>query len=166
MGSGKRCAFLAGAAAVFLSVLSTSLASAAPTLVDPKILGVWETQVQGGRWLWTLNPNGTYEFHSEAQDGMPPHSGSFSASGGHWWLRTSDGQTDGGAYRNDRTDTFVATGKSGTWAWKHPARGDAGGNDVIGRILSGIAQPGDANAGGNAGMGIIHCNPCDSSTVN
>jgi hypothetical protein len=145
--------------------LSGSVSQGAPTLVDPKIVGVWETQVKGGRWVWTVSPNGTYDFHSEAQDGMAPHSGTFSASAGHWWLRASNGQTDGGAYRNKNADSFVATGKAGTWAWKHPEPGASLGNDVMARILSGIASPGSASIGREA-IGVIHCNPCDSSTVN
>ena len=164
MSTGIRCVVFAGT--VFLSVLSASSTQAAPMLVDPKIVGVWETQVQGGRWVWIVKPNGTYEFHSEARDGMLAHSGNFSASDGNWWLRASDGQTDGGAYRNDAPGTFVATGKSGTWAWKHPVADAAGGDDAIGRILSNIAPSGAINGGGSSGISTFHCNPCDSSTVN
>ena len=162
MSSGLRCALFTGAA--FLSVFSASAPQAAPQQVDPRVVGVWETPVTGGRWVWTVKPNGTYEFHSEARDGAVAHNGSFAASDGHWSLRASDGHTDGGAYRSNAAGTFVANGKSGTRAWKHPVLETASRDDVIGRILSNIAQSDTIN--GNGSNSILHCNPCDSSTVN
>jgi hypothetical protein len=147
---------------VYLPLVAASAFAAAS--VDPKIVGVWETQVQGGRWVWTINPDGTYEFHSDAQDGAAVHSGSLSASHGHWSLRTSDGgQTDGGLYRSGATGSLIATGKSGTFVWKHPLTEAARGDDPLGTMLSNIA-PGYA-ASMDSAPRIFEC-PCDSSTVN
>ena len=160
MRSVTCCVMFAGGIFLFASV-----SQGAPTRVDPNLVGVWETQVRGGRWVWTVHPNGTYEFHSEAQDGMAPHSGNFSARDGHWWSRANDGQSDGGAYRNSKADSFVATGKAGTWAWKHAATGDSGG-DVMALILSGIAPQGQPANKASSGIATIICDPCDSSTVN
>ena len=163
MNSGRYVAF---AGAAFLALLSASAPQAAPQQIDPKIVGVWETPVEGGRWVWTVKPNGTYEFHSEVRGGAVAHSGSFSANGGHWSLRASDGHTDGGGYHSNAPGTFVATGKSGTWAWKHPAPDAASAEDPIGRMLSNIASSGAESSGGSSGTSSFHCDPCDRSTVN
>ena len=157
----RKNALIAGV--VGLALVTAAAAPVAAQQIDPKILGVWETQVQGGRWVWTINPDGTYEFHSEAQDGAAMRSGSLSANDGHWSQRATDGTTDGGLYRNGATGALIATGKSGTYVWKHPVTEAARGDDPIGTMLSTIAT-GDTAAVDTAPH-IFQC-PCDSSTVN
>lgn len=120
---------------LFLSLLFAS-SQAAPAFIDPKVVGVWEFPIDGGRWVWTINPNGTYEFHSEAADGTAPHSGSISASAGHWSIHATNGYTDSGTYQSNPAGAFLATGRFGTAAWNHPHR------DVLGDILAGIAADG------------------------
>ena len=121
------------------AILCASPLQAAPPSVDPKVVGVWELPINGGRWVWTIKPNGTYEFYSEARDGAGPHSGSFSASAGHWSMRATNGYTDAGTYQSNPPGTFLATGRLGTAAWNHPGSTSAKTADVIGKILSGIA---------------------------
>jgi hypothetical protein len=149
---------------LFLSLFFALPSQAAPsTPVDPRLVGVWELPAKGGRWVWIINPNGTYDFHSEAHDGTAPHSGSFSASAGHWSIRASDGTTDGGTYRSNPQGTFVATGRSGTAAWNHPtlARAEV---DLMGNILAGIAadgvRSGPVEPVPDRSGPVFTCNPC------
>jgi hypothetical protein len=123
---------------LFLSVL----ALVASTLVgysagvDPDTVGKWELSVNGGLWVWEIHPNGTYEFHSEAADGVAPHAGKFAASGGVWSLQATNGYTDGGTYTFQPPDTLVATGHLGTASWRRLANlTNAAGDD------SGITEP-------------------------
>jgi hypothetical protein len=49
-----------------------------------------------------------------------PHvanAGVFSASNGHWWLRATNGYTDG-TYIFQPPDIWIATGRLGTGAWR------------------------------------------------
>ncbi len=63
--------------------------------------------------------NGTYEFHSEAEDATPSHSGVFLASSGKWSLKSTSGfdDTDGGNYTLQSSNVMVMTGKLGTGTW-------------------------------------------------
>jgi hypothetical protein len=121
---------------LFFSPLFALPSQAAPASVDPRVVGVWELPIDGGRWVWTINPNGTYEFHSEAADGTAAHSGSISASAGHWSIHATNGYTDSGTYTSNATGAFFANGRFGTAAWNHPS------SDVVGDILAGIAAEG------------------------
>lgn len=150
-------------AQMLLISLFFASSQAATISVDPRVVGVWEIPVDGGRWVWTIDPNGTYEFHSEASDGTRPHSGSISANAGHWSIHATNGYTDGGTYRNNASGAFLATGRSGTAAWNHPQR------DVLGDILAGIAadgvkpdpvKPAPGRFDDDRGM-TLNCNPCD-----
>jgi S1-C subfamily serine protease len=89
--------------------------------IDGQTVGVWELPVGSGRWVLLIQPDGSYEFRSEANDRTPPNVGEFSSLDGRWSLRTSDGHTDGGTYEFTDPDTFVATGHLGTGAWRRVA---------------------------------------------
>ena len=100
--------------------------------MDPRIVGNWELPVSAmswrnvdgrpgdvsGRWLWRINADGTWEFRSEANDGMKPSAGIISSMDGRWSLRSPNGYTDGGPYSFPTPDTFLATGHFGTGAWR------------------------------------------------
>ena len=88
-----------------------------PAIVDGDIVGTWQIPVTGGRWVWEIDADGTYKFHSEASDGAAPHSGSFTASGGRWSLQATSGYSDGGSYSFQGLDALVATGRLGTGTW-------------------------------------------------
>jgi len=89
-----------------------------PVGVDPKTVGTWKLPFKGGPWVWQINRNGTYRFHSEAGDGVPPHEGKFAASKGSWTLKATNGYTDAGTYWFKDRDTWVATGQLGTAPWR------------------------------------------------
>jgi len=90
---------------------------APPAGVDPRTRGIWEASVGTGDWVIEISGNGTFRFHSEAHDGIPPGEGTFSASNGNWSLRRSDGYTDGGAYSFRSRDTWIAAGNHGIAVW-------------------------------------------------
>lgn len=92
--------------------------------VDPATLGVWILAVPRGRWVMVTRDDGTYDFHSEASDGVAPHSGRFDAHNGRWSLQATTGYTDGGTYEVLPSGAFVATGRLGTGAWQpaYPVR--------------------------------------------
>jgi hypothetical protein len=88
--------------------------------VDPRIVGTWELMTPG-RWVWTIKCNGTYQFHSEAMDGAPSHTGTLSIYDGRWSLNATSGYTpwtDGGTYTFQPPDTLIATGRLGTGIWR------------------------------------------------
>jgi hypothetical protein len=109
------------------SVFLTVMALVASTFVvyaggvDPDTVGKWELSANGGLWVWEIHPDGTYEFHSEAADGVAPHAGKFAASGGVWSLQATNGYTDGGTYTFHAPDILVATGHLGTANWRRVA---------------------------------------------
>jgi len=72
-----------------------------------------------GFWVFEILPNGTYTFHSEAGDGVAPHTGSFSASNTHWSMRASTGYADEGTYELQGPDVWFTTGRRGTATWRH-----------------------------------------------
>ncbi len=92
--------------------------------IDPGAVGTWECPMNSGRWIWQIDANGTYEFHSEAVDPTPSHSGVFSASGGHWSLKSTSAfeDIDGGQYKFQSSNVMVATGKLGTGTWSRVRR--------------------------------------------
>lgn len=92
--------------------------------VDPNTTGTWEVPRNPGRWIWEIGAHGTYEFHSEAPDGAPPQAGSFSANGGTWSMKATNGYSDGGTYQFQPPDILVATGKLGTASWHRVATGN------------------------------------------
>src|SRR5208283_3118218 len=90
--------------------------------VDPNLVGTWQLPQKGGIWVLEVHRDGTYRFHSEAGEGAPPNAGTFSASNGHWSLTSSNGYTDGGDYVFQAPDIWIATGKLGIAAWRHPSK--------------------------------------------
>ncbi len=88
------------------------------TSVDAAIIGTWALTINPGRWVWEIGPHGTYEFHSEAPDAATSHSGTFTASDGHWTLQATNGWSDGGTYSFEAPGIFVATGRLGTGTWR------------------------------------------------
>ncbi len=94
------------------------------TSVDARTVGTWTTTVNGGRWVWEIERNGAYRFHSEASDGAPSHGGAFSAKDGHWTLQATSGLagwSDGGSYAFQGPGVFSATGKLGSAVWRRVA---------------------------------------------
>lgn len=86
--------------------------------VDPAIVGTWEASVPAGRWILEIAANGTFVFHSEAMDGVPSRSGTFSANNGHWSLQATDGYDDEGTYKVLPSSVWTGTSKRlgpGTW---------------------------------------------------
>ena len=88
-----------------------------PVGVNPKTVGVWKLPFKGGPWVWQIDRNGTYKFHSEAGDGVPPHEGKFASSKGSWMLQATNGYSDAGTYWFKDRDTWIATGHLGTAPW-------------------------------------------------
>jgi hypothetical protein len=95
--------------------------AAKPVGVDANLVGTWQLPFKGGPWVLTIGRDGTYKFHSEARDGAPSRSGSFSASNGQWSLKSNDGYADAGYYLFQAPDIWIATGKLGAAAWLRPA---------------------------------------------
>ena len=125
-----------------LALLGSAVASHAAG-VDPGTVGKWQLSVNGGLWIWEIHPDGTYEFHSEAADGVAPHTGTFAASDGVWSLQATNGYTDSGTYTLESSDTFLATGHLGTGSWRRvsgsssPASGgEASAQSLADRIKS------------------------------
>jgi len=95
-----------------------------PAGVDPNLVGTWKLPVKGGSWILEILGDGTYNFHSEAGDGAPAHTGAFSAANGHWSLNATTGlpgYTDAGLYLFQAPDIWIATGRLGSAAWRRPA---------------------------------------------
>ena len=93
--------------------------------LDPNLVGTWELPFKGGPWVLEIQTNGTYKFHSEANDGVPPGTGRFSAGNGHWSLSAKNGSADAGDYLYQAPDVFIATGQHGAVAWLRPVLADA-----------------------------------------
>ncbi len=92
---------------------------AMPAGMDTNVVGTWEIPLAAGHWVLEVFGNGTYRFHSEAQDNVASNAGTFSASNGHWSLKASNGYTDGGTYSFQSPDTWIATGyQLGTGTWR------------------------------------------------
>jgi hypothetical protein len=95
--------------------------TAKPSGVDPNLAGTWEVPFKGGPWVLEIARNGTYKFHSEAKDGVPSNTGTFSASDGHWSMKAKTGYADAGDYLFQAPNVWIATGKLGAAAWLRPA---------------------------------------------
>ena len=89
--------------------------------LDPHLVGTWELPFKAGPWVLEIDVNGTYKFHSEANDSVPSSTGSFSAGNGHWSLKAKTGYADFGNYLYQAPDVFIATGQRGAVAWLRPA---------------------------------------------
>jgi S1-C subfamily serine protease len=86
--------------------------------VDPALVGTWEAPLLTGRWVLEIGAKGTFAFRSEAVDGVPSRSGTFSANNGHWSLQATDGYHDEGTYTFQSPSIWVATSNilpSGNW---------------------------------------------------
>jgi len=113
------------AAMAFAFLICAAAHAADPVAVDPNTVGTWELQRKGGPWVWEIHSDGTYSFHSEAGDGVPPHSGTFSARNGLWSLKATSGYTDRGTYLVQPPDTLIARGQLGIAAWRRPPKADS-----------------------------------------
>jgi len=74
--------------------------------------------------VWEISGDGSYKFHSEAMDGAPSHTGTFSAGDYHWSLAATTGipgYTDSGNYLYQAPNVWMATGHLGGAAWLRPA---------------------------------------------
>jgi hypothetical protein len=86
--------------------------------VDPRTIGTWDLFINPGRWLWEIDPHGTYEFHSQSMNDPGSHAGTFTARDGQWTLQATNGYADGGTYVFHTPDTMVATRRAGTGIWR------------------------------------------------
>jgi hypothetical protein len=113
------------------------VAAVAPDVaaVDPNMVGTWDLNRPVGRWVLEVLRDGTYKFHSEAADGAVANAGAFSASNGHWWLRATNGYTDGGTYIFQPPDIWLATGRLGTGAWRQRSGSTASILWVMGALI-------------------------------
>lgn len=128
---GKNCAIRATSCAADNPAYPSPLplpAGGTPGAVEAGVAGTWELDINGpsgGRWVWQVSPNGTYELHSEAFDGTLANIGTITAKGGrytiHAWNIIWD---DSGTYTFPTQDTMVAVGKLGTGTWHKIARDD------------------------------------------
>jgi hypothetical protein len=102
---------------------SADMKALQPHGVDPNLVGTWELPLKGGRWVLSIDTKGNYTFHSEAQDGVPSHAGSFAASNGAWSMNAKTGYAfaGGGNYLYQAPDIFIATTQQGAVAWLRPA---------------------------------------------
>ncbi len=94
-----------------------------PGSVDPNLVGTWALTVPGGRWVWQIGSNGTYQVHSEAMDGVASNIGTFVATAGRYTLHATNlTWDDTGIYTFQPPTSFVGTGRLGTGTWvKIPA---------------------------------------------
>ena len=67
-----------------------------PAVLDSDTIGTWEIQVNGGRWVWEINPDGTLSFHSEAPKSTTPCGSSRRSGTGR--CRATNGYGDGGVH--------------------------------------------------------------------
>ncbi|MGC1873024.1 MAG: DUF4189 domain-containing protein [Acidobacteriaceae bacterium] len=86
--------------------------------LDRQTVGIWKLSINPGYWVLEIAPNGTYEFHSEADDGAQSQAGTFSARDGHWSMHATNGYSDGGTYKFLSPNVWEATGKLGTGTWR------------------------------------------------
>jgi hypothetical protein len=91
--------------------------------VDPQAVGTWELLRNPGVWVWHIAANGTYEFHSQAADGVGPQAGTVTASAGKWSINAfNNGWNDVGNYTFQGADTLITHGKTGTGVWRRYAQ--------------------------------------------
>ncbi|HXW14411.1 MAG TPA: hypothetical protein VEN79_07860 [Terriglobia bacterium] len=101
---------------------TSSSTSAMPVGVDPNLVGTWELPQKGGIWVLEIHRDGTYKFRSEADDGVAPNAGTFSASNGRWSLKAKSGYADSGYYLFQPPDIWIAKGQLGIAAWQQRGR--------------------------------------------
>jgi hypothetical protein len=92
--------------------------------LDTNLVGTWNLPRKNGLWVWEISRNGTYKFDSEAGDGTPSHTGTFTANNFHWSLMATTGlpgYTDTGLYLFQAPNIWIATGNLGAAAWLHPS---------------------------------------------
>ena len=100
--------------------------AANPANLDANLIGVWRLPVKGGDWVWEIARDGSYKFHSEAQDGALSHTGVVTAAAGKWTLTATaglPGYTDNGQYLYQGPNILMAKGKLGGAAWMRPCNG-------------------------------------------
>ncbi len=129
-GGGQDCVIRATPCAGDNPVWPSKLplqAGAKPGSVDPNLVGTWELDINGptgGRWVWEIDADGTYQVHSEAFDGAQSNLGTFTAKDGHYTLHAYNiTWDDAGTYTYQAPGTMIASGKLGTGTW-HKIAGD------------------------------------------
>ncbi len=168
-GTTRRGFVLAIFAAVIALCLALAKAPAAP-VVDPALVGTWQLSVPNPQgtalWIWKINADGSYSFHSEGPGSPPPHSGSFSATGGQYTLKsTTMNWTDSGAYQVLNPSTMEATGRLGTGVWQRKGSAASAVPQPQGPVQqqeamsTGDNQPGQINVHvvGVRGSGVVYC---------
>jgi len=102
---------------------SADMKALQPHGVDPNLVGTWELPLKGGLWMLMIDSKGSYTFHSEAQDGVPSHAGSFAASNGAWSMKAKTGYAfaGGGNYLYQAPGIFIAAAQQGAVSWLRPA---------------------------------------------
>jgi len=90
-----------------------------PPSVDPALVGTWSMPVPGGRWAFTIDKAGRYQFVNEGGSSTAPsHSGEFAAHDGEWTLHaTSTALEDHGRYELAANGQLKLTGNRGTIQW-------------------------------------------------
>jgi len=112
-----------GMARARLDELRRTAAAPLARAVEPRLVGTWELMVPNARgiarWLWHIQADGTYDFHSEGPGAAPAHEGQMTAGNGRWRLHASKGLVwdDGGAYEL-RENAAVMSGRLGTGIWR------------------------------------------------
>jgi hypothetical protein len=97
---------------------SAPQAPARPIGVDPHLLGTWYMPRANGLWVFEILPDGIYRFHSEARDGVAPHTGSLSARNGIWSMRATTGYSDAGTYSLQAPGVWITNGRLGPATWR------------------------------------------------
>jgi len=102
---------------------SADMQALQPHGVDPNLVGTWALPLRGGLWVLSIDAKGNYAFHSEAQDGVPSHAGSFAAANGAWAMKAKTGHAfaGGGNYLYQAPGIFIATTQQGAVSWLRPA---------------------------------------------
>jgi TIR domain len=84
--------------------------------IDPEVVGYWLSDVVIGGKNWNLmlalHPDETFKLKSSTED-----SGTYSAQGGRWGVRSVKGEVDGGFYQVLNRGSVSMTGKLGTALW-------------------------------------------------
>ena len=101
---------------------SAPQAAARPIGVDPHLLGTWYMPRANGLWVFEILSNGIYKFHSEARDGVAPHTGSFSARNGIWSMQTTTGYSDAGTYSLQAPGVWITNGRLGPATWRRKSQ--------------------------------------------
>jgi hypothetical protein len=106
--------------------------------VDPNLVGKWLLPRPGGNWVLEVFRTGSYEFHSEAKDGVASHAGAFAAGKGQWSMKATNGYIDGGPYLFQPPDTWIAAGRLGSAAWRPSAPAECPASNTQSKNAGGI----------------------------